>query len=518
MVKNVLEYLEQTEQKYGRKTAVEDGSTSLTYHQLLECSRKIGSALAESVPYQKPVVIFMEKSCLTLASMLGTVYAGCFYVCVNPEQPPKRIGKIFEVLKPAAVLAIDKHREVLEEAGYEGCWLDPEKLVKGRIHHRLLQKIRRATGEKDLLYGMFTSGSTGVPKGITVSHRAVIDFIGHFTELFEISGEDRIGNQAPFDFDVSVKDIYSSLKTGATLVLIPKEMFVMPSMLIDYLCEKRVTTLIWAVSALCVVSGLKGLEYRVPETVKRVLFSGECMPAKQLRIWQRALPGAIFVNLYGPSEITCNCTWYKVEREFSDEERIPIGRPFPGRSVFLLDEKGEKILGTGKPGEICVSGESLAKGYYRDKKQTEERFVQCPADGSLGRRIYRTGDLGYYGSERLLYFCGRKDFQIKHMGHRIELEEIEHAISGIEGVSRGYCVYDPEKCCIMAYYVGKVGEAWVHGELKKRVPAYMLPSRLIQLEQMPVNKNGKTDRNALRQSRCTKDKEECEERAGESIK
>lgn len=238
MVKNVLEYLEQTEQKYSRKTAVEDGRTSLTYHQLLECSRKIGSGLAAaSVPPQKPAVIFMEKSCLALASMLGAVYAGCFYMCVNPEQPPERTRKIFEVLKPAVVLTADEHLEILEETGYEGSRLNPEKLLKGRTHLRLLQKIRKASGEKDLLYGMFTSGSTGVPKGITVSHRAVIDFIGHFTELFEISEEDRIGNQAPFDFDVSVKDIYSSLKTGAALVLIPKEMFVMPPILIDFLCE-----------------------------------------------------------------------------------------------------------------------------------------------------------------------------------------------------------------------------------------------------------------------------------------
>lgn len=473
MVKNVLEYLEQTEQKYSRKTAVEDGRTSLTYHQLLECSRKIGSGLAAaSVPPQKPAVIFMEKSCLALASMLGAVYAGCFYVCVNPEQPPERTRKIFEVLKPAVVLTADEHLEILEETGYEGSRLNPEKLLKGRTHLRLLQKIRKASGEKDLLYGMFTSGSTGVPKGITVSHRAVIDFIGHFTELFEISEEDRIGNQAPFDFDVSVKDIYSFLKTGAALVLIPKEMFVMPPILIDFLCEKRVTTLIWAVSALCVVSGLKGLEYRVPETVNKVLFSGECMPAKQLRIWQKALPSAVFVNLYGPSEITCNCTWYKVEREFSDDERIPIGGPLPGRNVFLLDEKGEEISKTGKPGEICVSGESLAEGYYGDKKQTEERFIRYPADASRCRRTYRTGDLGYYGPEGLLYFCGRKDFQIKHMGHRIELEEIEHAISSMEGVSRGYCVFDREKNYIMAFYVGKAQEAWVRRELKKKVPAY----------------------------------------------
>lgn len=168
-----------------------------------------------------------------------------------------------------------------------------------------------------------------MPKGVLVSHRAVLDFIGYFTELFQITDQDVIANQAPFDFDVSVKDIYSMLRTGATMVIVPTAMFSTPPVLLDYLCEKRATTLIWAVSALCLISGLKGLDYRVPDAVNKVLFSGEAMPVKHLNIWKKHLPDAFFVNLYGPTEITCNCTYYRIEREFGEQEKLPIGRPFP---------------------------------------------------------------------------------------------------------------------------------------------------------------------------------------------
>ena len=193
-----------------------------------------------------------------------------------------------------------------------------------------------------------------------VSHKAVIDFITHFTEIFGINEEDRIGNQAPFDFDVSVKDIYSAVMTGAALVLIPRQMFSVPAALLDYLCEKKTTVLIWAVSALTMISALGGLKYRIPSDVRKVMFSGEVMPGRQLALWQQALPGAEFVNLYGPTEITCNCTYFSVKKICGEEEKLPIGKAFPGRKVFLLTEEGREIREPEQTGEICVAGEALS--------------------------------------------------------------------------------------------------------------------------------------------------------------
>lgn len=371
---NILEYLEKTAEERSRHVAVDDGSISFTWTELLDLSRKIGSAFCKKTDKGKPIVLLMEKSAVTLAAMFGTVYAGCFYVVIDPTQPPERISEIFRVLSPELVVTNKENENLLEQAGYSGCKYFLKDAMHEEINMEKLVSIREKSRDTDLLYGIFTSGSTGVPKGVVVSHRAVMDFIPHFADTFGVTADDRIGNQAPFDFDVSVKDIYTSLYTGAKLIIIPKELFSTPPRLLDYLCEKRVTTLIWAVSALSLIASLKGLDYKVPCDVNKILFSGEVMPVKILRKWQAALPHAEYVNLYGPAEITCNCTYHRVTEMPQDGEKIPIGKAFAGREVFLIDEDGEKeeIAYPGIIGEICVSGESLSEGYYHNPEETKK--------------------------------------------------------------------------------------------------------------------------------------------------
>ena len=330
-----------------------------------------------------------------------------------------------------------------------------------------------------------------------VCHRSVIDFIEHFTSLFSITQEDVIGNQAPFDFDVSVKDIYSAMKTGARLEIIPKPLFSQPAKLLDHLCDRNITTMIWAVSALCLVTTFHGLDYRVPETVNKVLFSGEAMPMKHLKQWMSHLPEARFINLYGPTEITCNCTWHEVERGREYPDGLPIGRSFPNERVFLLDEENHLVTAPGVHGEICVTGTALALGYYNNPTQTESRFVQNPLVTAYPQRMYRTGDLGWYNEEGELFFAGRKDFQIKYMGHRIELEEIERALSGVEGVERACCVFDEKKGRLTAYYVGEIEGKDIRHTLSATLPVFMLPGTYVKLPEMPLNKNGKIDRKSL---------------------
>ena len=494
---NILEYLERSAQLYPEKPALVDERQSITFTQALEDSRRVGSSLALSLVKGQPVAVYMEKSVENLCAFWGIVYAGGFYVSFNTQLPTSRLQQMQAVLQAPFVITDEEHRAALEEVFPPHRILLYQDLVKSAVDRALLAQIRQRHVDTAPLYANFTSGSTGVPKAVVVGHRSTLDFIDHFCPIFSITQKDVIANQAPFDFDVSVKDIYSALATGATLVLVPRPLFSQPQQLLDFLCEHRATTLIWAVSALCLITTVHGLDYRTPETVNKVLFSGEVMPAKHLKIWMEHLPRAQFVNLYGPTEITCNCTYHIIDRERSYPDGIPMGQAFPNEDVFLLDGDDQLVTSPNVVGEVCVRGSALALGYYRNPDQTAAAFPNNPLNPCYPERIYRTGDLARYSTLRELHFCGRKDFQIKHMGHRIELEEIERAVSNLPGVHRCCCVFHSEKHRLYAFYQGELTSKELRLQLLPTLPPYMIPNVFRQVDQFPLNKNGKIDRTLL---------------------
>ena len=494
---NILEYLERSAQLYPEKPALVDERQSITFTQALEDSRRVGSSLALSLAKGQPVAVYMEKSVKNLCAFWGIVYAGGFYVSFNTQLPTSRLQQMQSVLQAPFVITDEEHRAALEEVFPPHRILLYQDLVKSAVDRALLAQIRQRHVDTAPLYANFTSGSTGVPKAVVVGHRSTLDFIDHFCPIFSITQKDVIANQAPFDFDVSVKDIYSALATGATLVLVPRPLFSQPQQLLDFLCEHRATTLIWAVSALCLITTVHGLDYRTPETVNKVLFSGEVMPAKHLKIWMEHLPRAQFVNLYGPTEITCNCTYHIIARERSYPDGIPMGQAFPNEDVFLLDGDDQLVTSPNVVGEVCVRGSALALGYYRNPDQTAAAFPNNPLNPCYPERIYRTGDLARYSTLGELHFCGRKDFQIKHMGHRIELEEIERAVSNLPGVHRCCCVFHSEKHRLYAFYQGELTSKELRLQLLPTLPPYMIPNVFRQVDQFPLNKNGKIDRTLL---------------------
>lgn len=494
---NVLEYLETSAGKTPDKIAVIDSESACTYLELMNNARCIGSALADIVTIRKPVVVFMDKCVEALTTFMGIVYSGCFYTLISPDQPAARIRQILEVSQSDCIITLTDQFNRLEDIEFSGRILGYSNLVQYDIDSDKLKSIRSSSMDVDPLYCNFTSGSTGVPKGVLVSHRSVIDFMEYFPSLFDITSNDIIGNQAPFDFDVSVKDIYSTLKLGATMVIIPKKLFSIPMQLLDYICDHGVTTLIWAVSALCMITQLRGLSYKVPTAVNKILFSGEAMPVKHLKLWQKYLPNAMYVNLYGPTEITCNCTYFRIDRDYELDETLPIGKAFPNEKVFLLDENDQLVTEPGTIGEICVSGTALALGYYNNPSQTKKAFTQNPMNPYYIEPIYRTGDLAYYNGDNNLCFGGRKDFQIKHMGHRIELEEIELIINSYDNITRACCVFDNVKNRIFAFYIGSMDDAQIRVKMQESVPTYMIPSQFVTMEELPISPNGKIDRKKL---------------------
>ncbi|MGI5976293.1 MAG: amino acid adenylation domain-containing protein [Candidatus Limivicinus sp.] len=493
-MKTVLEYLENSRKNHPKKTAVIDEHGDCSYDVLACKAEQIGTFLIPRIAGRQSVVCLMDKSVQCLQAFMGTAYAGCFYTLLDPSFPKERVDHILSVLTPGVIFTTHDYDSRVAELGLSDRVFYLED-VPEQEDTALLSERRKSICDTDPLYCNFTSGSTGIPKGVLVSHRSVIDFINVFTKTFGLNESDVFGNQAPFDFDVSVKDIYSSLCVGGTLVLLPKAYFMFPVKLVEMLQKYHVTTLIWAVSALCMVMRLHALKAVRPDAINKIMFSGEVMPIKQLNKWRDAYPDAMFVNLYGPTEITCNCTYYIVDREFSENDKIPMGIPFDNERVFLLDEDNHPAA-EGSPGEICVAGTSVALGYYRNPEQTGKVFVQNPLQSDYPEIIYRTGDLAKVENGEMI-FMGRKDFQIKHMGHRIELEEIEMVLGNVDGVTNACCAYDQKHNKIVGFYCGNVDRVTINDAMKKQVPDYMIPNVLKQMDQLPLTKNGKTDRKKL---------------------
>lgn len=498
MKTNVTFWLDEVAEKLGDKVAFADDRKEITFKELQRQGKGIASYLLQREISKKPVVIYMEKSVDVLVSFMGAAYSCNFYSPIDIDMPASRINKILEVLDPVTVITTNKLKADFERFQYQGEFLIYEDIVNADIEEEKIDAARQRGIDSDLLYVLFTSGSTGIPKGVTITHRSVIDYIDWVTDTFDITEHDSFGNQAPFYFDNSIFDIYSTIKSGATTYIIPKGLFAQPVLLLEYLKEKRINTIFWVPSALSVIAKLKALRnVDLSDTLKRVLFCGEVMHNKQLNVWRKFLPNVVYANLYGPTEITDACTCYIVNRDFADDEPLPIGFPMTNTDIMVLNDNDELVAGD-EIGELCVRGTSLSMGYYNNLEKTKEVFVQNPLNHSVPEMIYRTGDLVQYNEHGEIVYLSRKDFQVKHMGHRIELGEIEVAVSSLDEISHCCCLYDDEHQKIVLFIEGTLQKKDLKKRLSKLIPEYMLPGKVIILQNMPFNANGKIDRGVLK--------------------
>lgn len=497
---NILEYLEKTVKEVPDKTAYTDGKHGLTFAEVFRYSRAIGSYLSREGFYREPVVIYMKKSPEAVAAFYGAVYGRCFYVPFDEEMPEYRVSLILETLKPRLMICDAYTEKKLIKIGFSGRTLRFEDAVKTEIRDEKLAEIREASMDTDPIYIVFTSGSTGVPKGVAACHRSVLDYVENLSKVLGFNRETVFGNQSPLYFDACLKELYPTMMFGATTYLVPKSLFMFPVKLVEYLNENHINTVCWVVSALTMISSMGTFDKVVPKYLHTVAFGSEVFPIKQFNLWRQALPKAQFTNLYGPTECTGMSCYYRVNREFGPDDVIPIGRPFKNTEILLLNDE-DQPAGEGETGEICIRGTCVTLGYYRNPEKTKEVFVQNPLNDCYPELIYRTGDIGRYNEFGELVFVSRKDHQIKHMGHRIELGEIEVHVNQMAGIRMSCCVYDKEREKIVLFYVGDAEGKDIIKALKEKLPRYMIPNLVEKIEEMPFTANGKLNRMELK-NRC----------------
>ncbi len=496
MQNSVLEYFERTVKQFPDKIAVCDQAGQVTFCELQKKAYEIMAQIKSRGNVKKePVLVYLKKSWQSIAAFLGILYSGNFYTPTDVDFPFKKVDSVIEQLKPRYMITDTEHLLTLRENGMsDEIVINIDDAVQTVGEADCWEAI-----DTDVVYTLFTSGSTGVPKGVAISHRSIIDYIDWARETYQIGSEARIGNQAPFYFDNSTLDIYLMLSTGATLYIIPDRCFTFPVKLLEYVREKEINFVFWVPSVFVNVANKDLLKQMDCSCLKKILFAGEVMPNKHLNYWRNYIPNALYSNLYGPTEITVDCTYYIVDREFADDEPLPIGVPCRNSDVIILSDEDELITEPDRTGELCVRGSSLAMGYWNNWEKTDEVFVQNPLNSHFPERIYRTGDLVYYNERNEIMFAGRKDFQIKHMGYRIEMGEIETAAGAIDEMSNVCVSYDTSEKKIIFFYQSeqRVSDRDIRKRLAGILPKYMLPAVYVKVDEFCFTANGKIDRKTM---------------------
>lgn len=472
--------------KYSDKIAVADELTKLTYKELYNKAKIIGKSLVK-YGTKKPIVIFAGRTVETVVQIFGVIGSGNFYIPLDSTLPKEKIKAIFADANPVAVLGNEEDSKLLKELEIDIDFYSSIDTAESDFELFSLS-------EDNPLYMVYTSGSTGQPKGVLKSHGGMISFLEAFSKLYPFEENTIIGNQAPLFYDAAAKDLYLSLYNGATLELIPSEKFILPIGLVNYLNDRKINWICWVPSILCLITKLNTFMEVKPLYLKNVFFVGEVFPIKHLKKWRENLPLVRYVNLYGSSEIAGICCYYEINDNLENIDVLPMGKSMPNCEISLRDN-GKVITDKNVVGEIFISSPALAIGYYHDKEKTDSVFFI-----ENGKRTFQSGDLARYDENGNLCFVSRKDFQIKHMGRRIELGEIEAVCDKLPEINRCCCLYDEKREMITLFceLSKNLTSQEIREMLKDKLADYMIPSKVIIYDKLPLNANSKINRQELK--------------------
>jgi D-alanine--poly(phosphoribitol) ligase subunit 1 len=500
---NVLEYFERSLQSHPAKVMLNDSTQTLTFQQVADLAAVLAMAIIRCRDVKNgPIAVYLPRSNDVAIANVAVLMSGNFYMNIDTASPGARTRIILDNVQPQIVITSRKalsdpddlglkEGDILYIEDFEGTTLERQEGAELRARWTSLIDV-------DPICLINTSGSTGIPKATLITHRGIIDFVEWAIDRYALDSRHVVGNQSPFHFDIYLFELVMCMATGAALTILPAQLFPFPARLLEYMHKTGITFIFWVPTIMVNIANLDLLSHVSLPDLRRVWFAGEVFPTKSCNYWRRHLPHVDFTNLYGPIEITLDCTIFDIDRAFNDTEPLPIGRACRNTGILILNDRDEQA-GPGEIGELCVRGTGLAAGYYNDFDRTRHSFCQNPLNTKYPDLIYRTGDLVSTNTSGEIIFLGRKDYQIKHQGNRIELGEIEHVAMECTWI-RNCCVhYDqPNKAIVMFYESdASIPADVLRSELGKMLPRYMIPAVYKHLAHMPMNANGKIDRRGL---------------------
>ena len=497
---SLIELFEETVKKYPQKVAVIDKDREIVFSDLHRKSLQLASALmALGIGQNRPVGVFLDKSIESVYADLGILYAGDFYMNLDIKTPAERIRNILQLVEPAAIISTTRQIKsiegiipstmkviLLDEAGGTAD-VDSADII-GRLSTII---------DTDPSCIINTSGSTGTPKGVVLNHKSFFDFIDWAIDTFHFDDDLVMGSLSPIVFDIYSFELCMLMAKASTLVVLPAHLAAFPAKILEVLEQHKVNFLFWVPTIMVNIANMDLLSAFKLKSLRTVWFAGEVFPTKQFNYWHHHLSEVTFANLYGPIEITLDCTYYIINKEIPDEEPLPIGYPCRNTDILILDDEDHVVSEPGVEGELCVRGTSLAMGYYNNPEKTAAVFVQNPLNKAYPELIYRTGDIVCLNDEGLIVFKGRKDNIVKHMGYRTDLGEIEHVIiNTLKLVKNGCIVYNQRDKQITLFYEAaeEIPVSEFRLQIGKVLPKYMIPTAFHHLEQLQRNANGKIDR------------------------
>jgi len=494
---NCLEYLEISAEKYPDKIAFADENESLTFSQLMDVSMRIGSALKQYDMHKEPVVILMDaRHVPNIEALMGILYAGCFYIPLDPASPADRLQTIFDQLEPSLIIYDDKALAAKKALEDKYRFVSFDSLTDAQIDMEYLQDVRNNSNFFDTLFIMYTSGSTGIPKGVLHTHGQLIDYTEFTYRRYPFDENTVFGNQSPFFYANCLLDIYPPLAVGATVYILSASLLSFPKKMVEQLREFRITELCMTPSSFNAVADAGVLEPGCLPDLEFILPSGEMINGKAMKLWESAAPNAgHFWNFYGSTELL-SASLCKIDRDYGDDENVPSGIPYLCTNIVFVDDDLNEVP-RGVKGEMLIHNPWMFSGYYRDAARTEAAFVNDPLKKGYNELFFRTGDMGYLNEKGELVVVGRKDNMIKHNGYRMELGEVEYAARGSEEVMECCCVHDKDSGDIYLFYTGTLSEKELKNALKVKLPKYAMPEHITHLDSIPKNANVKADRIAL---------------------